>query len=583
LASERAERRLIAILAADVVGYSRLMGADEEGTLAQLAEHRRELIDPRLREHHGRLVKTTGDGLLVEFASAVDAVRCAVEIQRGMDKRNMPVPPERRIEFRVGVNVGDVILDGGDIFGDGVNIAARLQEFADAGGICVSRRVHEDTSGKVDVAFEDAGEPSLKNIERPIRVYRVRMGASPAAAVAELALPGKPSIAVLPFTNMSGDPEQEYFSDGITDDIITALSRLRWFFVIARNSTFVYKGKAVDIKLVGRELGVRYVLEGSVRKSGSRVRITGQLIDALTGKHIWAERYDHELNDIFAVQDEITQSIASAIEPKLVAAEGLRAESRSIEDLSAWDLVARAVSHFWKLTAEESDTAAAMLRQAVQLYPNYAPAHGMLAFALLVAGHQGWSLSDDDRRSAGDLARRATDLDDSDPWGYLALGYLAFTSRKTDEAVRAFRVALDLNPNFAAAHGYVGWALTFDGRSDEAIQHLQQAIRMSPRDPLNGFFLAGIAAAHYLAGRYPEAVEWARKAVQERPGILGGHRILCASLAQAGLIDEARAHMDRLRQLQPGISVAWIEQAVPYTAGPMARFLEGMRKAGLDA
>jgi len=395
-----------------------------------------------------------------------------------------------------------------------------------------------------------------------------------------LPLPDKPSIAVLPFQNMSGDPEQEYFSDGITEDIITALSRLHWFFVIARNSTFAYKGKPEDVKHLGRELGVRYVLEGSVRKSGRRVRITSQLIDATTNNHIWAERYDRELSDIFALQDEITASVTAAIEPKLLAAEGIRAESRSIEDLNAWDLVARAVSHFWKLTAAESATAIAMLRQAVQRYPDYAPAHSILAFALVVSSHLGWTASANYRTSAAKCALRAAELDDQDPWAHVALGYLAFTARRTDEAIDCFRRALDLNPNFAAAHGFIGFALACDGRSEDAIENLQRAIRMSPRDPLNFSFFGGMAA-HYLAGRYVEAVDWARQQVQLRPGSPSGHRILCASLAQAGLIEEARAAMRLLRQVQPDISVAWIKASVPYPDHTMPRFLEGLRKAGL--
>jgi TolB-like protein/Tfp pilus assembly protein PilF len=394
-------------------------------------------------------------------------------------------------------------------------------------------------------------------------------------------LPDKPSIAVLPFTNMSGDPEQEYFSDGITEDIITALSRLRWFFVIARNSTFVYKGQAVNVKQVGRDLGVRYVLEGSVRKSGPRVRITCQLLDGISGNHIWSERYDRELTDIFALQDEITASVTSAIEPKLLAAEGIRSEARSIEDLDAWDLVARALSHFWKLTAADSATAIAILRQAVEHYPNYAPAHSMLAFALFASGYVGWIPPGTERDFAAQLTRRAAELDDSDPWAHLALGYYEFTGRSTDEAIRHFSAALDLNPNFAAAAGSIGFALALDGRSDEAIRHFEQALRMSPRDPFNSFFYVGIAAAHYLAGRYAEAIKWAKQAVQLRPGYIGAHRILCASLAQAGQAEEARTVLQTLRQMHPEISLAWIRQSVPYTAGPMEKFLDGMRKAGL--
>jgi adenylate cyclase len=580
----RMTRKLAAILAADVVGYSRLMGCDEAGTLAALKTHRRELIDAKIAEHQGRIVKTTGDGLLIEFPSVVEAVQCAVEVQSAMQDRNKDVPADRRIEFRVGINLGDIIIDGDDIYGDGVNVAARLEALAEANGVCVSRVVHDQVRDRLDLAFEDLGERRLKNIARPVHVFRIAASGirhqAPSVKL-PLALPDKPSIAVLPFTNMSGDPEQEYFSDGITEDIITALSRLHWFFVIARNSTFAYKGRPVDVKNLGQQLGVRYVLEGSVRKSGRRVRITSQLIDATTNNHIWAERYDRELSDIFALQDEITASVTAAIEPKLLAAEAIRAESRAIEDLNAWDLVARAVSHFWKLTATESATAIAMLRQAVQRYPDYAPAHSILAFALVVSGHLGWTASANNRAFAAECALRAAELDDQDPWAHVALGYLAFTARQTDEAVDCFRRALDLNPNFAAAHGYIGVALAFDGRSEDAIESSQRAIRMSPRDPLNFYFVGAVAAAHYLAGRYAEAVDWARQMVQMRPGSPSGHRMLCVSLGQAGLIEEARAAMRLLRQVQPNISVAWIKASVPYTDRTMPRFLEGLRQAGL--
>jgi TolB-like protein/Tfp pilus assembly protein PilF len=403
----------------------------------------------------------------------------------------------------------------------------------------------------------------------------------PVANAAAPQLPDKPSIAVLPFTNMSGDPEQEYFSDGITEDIISALSRLRWFFVIARNSAFVYKGHAVDVKQVGRDLGVRYVLEGSVRKSGQRVRISAQLIDASSDKHIWAERYDRELTDIFALQDEITTRVTAAIEPKLLAAEGARAQTRSTEDLDAWDMVARALSHYWKLTASENDIAIGILRDTARRYPNYAPAHSMLAFALLGAVHMGWFTSKDDRETATRLAHRAQELDDNDPWAYLALGYLALTARQTDESVRQFRAALDLNSNFAAAHGYLAWALSFDGRSDEAIEHANMAIRMSPRDPLNCIFFTSLAAAHYMNGRYDEAVTEIRQALQQRPSIMVAHRLLCASLAQAGHIGEARVAMQTLRQLQPDLTAAWVKETVPYTDKVMSHYIEGLRKAGV--
>jgi TolB-like protein/Tfp pilus assembly protein PilF len=409
-------------------------------------------------------------------------------------------------------------------------------------------------------------------------------GRAPTKSTADrpaLTLPDKPSIAVLPFSNMSGDPEQDYFADGICEDIITGLSKLRWFFVIARNSSFIYKGKAVDLRHVGLELGVRYVLEGSVRKSGSRVRITAQLIDAETGKHIWAERYDRDLIDIFALQDEITKKVVAVIEPKLLEAEGIRSQHRSPGDLGAWDMLIRANSLFWRLTKDESQAAITLLKQLVERHPLYAPAHSMLAFVLLVSRQGGWHIMEPHVTQAASLAARAVELDDSDPWAHLALGFVAFTRRRTDEAVEEFQRALDLNPNFAAAHGFLGCALAFDARSDQAIDHIEQAIRMSPHDPQNALLNAALAAAHYQAGRYGEAVGIAHKAIQQRFELTNGHRIYVASLAQAGRVDEARAALARLQELHPDNSIAWIERNVPYTPGPMAKFLEGFRKVGL--
>jgi TolB-like protein/Tfp pilus assembly protein PilF len=391
-----------------------------------------------------------------------------------------------------------------------------------------------------------------------------------------------PSVAVLPFVNLSGDTEQEYFSDGITEDIITALSKLRWFLVIARNSTFVYKNIAVDINAIGRELGVRYVLEGSVRKAENRVRISAQLVDVKSSAHLWAQSYDRDLTDIFALQDEITQSVTAAIEPKLVAAEGLRSQLRSPKDLSAWDLVMRALTHYWRMTTHESETAINMLRETVQRYPDYGPAHSLLAFALLVSGHVGWEPESDDYEYAAQLAHRAVELDTEDPWAHLALGYLAFTERQTEESVGKYMRALDLNPNFSTAYGYLGWALVFDGQSEEAIRYFQQALRMSPNDPLKAFFYSGTCVAHYYAHRYDEAIDWGRRAIGERSGFTAAQRILCASLAQAGRIADTQAAMARLRDIQPNISIRWIEQHVPYTPRAMPHFVEGMRKAGLE-
>jgi len=570
------KRKLAAVFSADAAGFSRLMGEDEAATVKTLEAYKQVMLS-LIKQHRGRVIDSPGDNILAEFGSVVDAVQCGVAAQKELQTRNAELPENRRMEFRIGINLGDVIEEGDRIYGDGVNIAARVQSLADGGGICISGTAFDQVENKLVLGFEYLGEQSVKNIVRPVRIYRIAI-ATPAA---HFMTAEKPSIAVLPFTNMSGDPEQEYFSDGITEDIITALSRLRWFFVISRNSTFSYKGKPVDVKKIGRELGVRYILEGSIRKIGNRVRITAQLISTTSGAHLWAERYDRDLTDIFALQDEITQSVTAAIEPKLVEAESLHFQGRSPEDLDAWDLVMRAVSQFWRMTMAESEQAIDILRLAVQRYPNYAPAQSMLAFALLVSDHVGWAPAGKSYRLAADLAHRAAELDDSDPWAHLALGYLAFTARQTEDAVRGFQRALALNPNFAAAYGYLGWAVVFDGRHEEATEYFQQAMRMSAHDPLIAFFYAGMCAAHYFARRFDEAVEWGRKSIQQRLGFIAGQRILCASLAQAGRTEELHAAMARLLDLQPNVSIAWLEEHVPYTPRAIAHYLDGMRKTGL--
>jgi adenylate cyclase len=593
MGEDRVERRLAAILAGDVAGYSRLMSADEEGTLRDLKIHRKELIDPKITEHRGRIVKTTGDGILVEFVSVVDAVRCAVEIQRGMADRNADVPDDKRIQLRIGINVGDIIIDGGDIFGDGVNVAARLETLADPGGILVASVVHDQVRDKLSFGFEDMGEQVVKNITRPVSVHRVQLAEVAPTVAKSVSAPrrldstaDRPSIAVLPFANMSGDPEQEFFADGIAEDIITGLSKLRWFFVIARNSSFTYKGKAVDVKRAARELGVRYILEGSVRKGGNRVRITAQLVDATTGNHIWADRYDGELADVFALQDEITKKVVAAIEPKLLEAEALRSQSRSAEDLDAWETVMQANSLFWRMTETEGAVAIDILNRAVERYPDYAPAHSMLAFMLVLSHHMtltnAISSPGSQLTRAAELGARAAELDDSDPWAHLALGYVAFMQRRTTESVAEFRRALQLNPNFAAAHGYLGWTLAFDEQSDSAITHLEEAMRMSPHDPQNAIFNVGIAIAHYMSGHYDVAIASCRAAFQHRSGMVRGTRIYIASLAEAGRLEEARTALARMKETNPDLSIAWIEQNVPYTPGAMVKFLEGMRKAGLN-
>jgi TolB-like protein len=398
-----------------------------------------------------------------------------------------------------------------------------------------------------------------------------------------LPLPDLPSIAVLPFVNMSGNPDQEHFADGITEDLITGLSRIHWLFVIARNSTFQYKSKCPDIRLVGRELGIRYVLEGSVRRQGKRLRVSAQLVDAVTGGHHWAEKYDRKLGDIFAVQDEITRSVAGAIEPRLLAAEGLRALSRSAAELDAWEHVARAQAHFWRMTLADHEAAAGILERAVEAHPDYAPARSLLGFRLVFAAHMGWVDREHGLATGHRHAVCAIALDDRDPWGQIALGYWAMMERRTEESIAAFRRAVGLNPNSAAAHGYLSHIFAFAGQDREAIEHGEEAIRLSPLDPEMAFFLGGIAVAHFTADRFAEAVRYTTEALRLRPGFQGAQRLRCASLAQAGRIDEARAYLPTVRRDQPQLSIDWIRASVPFqTQQLMERFLEGMHKAGLN-
>jgi len=579
---ERVERKLAAILAADVAGYSRLMGEDEEGTLRGLTAHRRELIDPKIAEHRGRIVKTTGDGALVEFSSAVDAVRCAVEIQHGMLERNAGIPVEKRLAFRIGINVGDIIIQGGDIFGDGVNVAARLEGLAEPGGICVSRTVHDQIGTRFDIAFADLGEQAMKNIAQPVRVFRVALdGAASPAPSPTLPLPDRPSIAVLPFQNMSGDPEQEYFADGMVEDITSGLSRFKWLFVIARNSTFIYKGRPVDIKQVGRELGVRYVLEGSVRKAASRVRITGQLIDAATGAHIWAERYDRAIDDIFAVQDEITISTVAAIEPSLRQAEIERAKRKRPESLDAYDLVLRATPFSDTGMPDGASQAMPFLERALALEPNYALAHGQIALcheilyvragrreenrlAAIRHGHAAISLGPDD----------ATAL----TYGGIAIGLVEHDRALAREA---FEEALALCPWASWAYLWGALIMGWGGEAENAIEWGARGIRLSPFDPWITAALHGMFLGHFLRGRHEEAATAVRRAIRGKPGFSISHMMLAAALVKLGRIDEAKAAAERVLELQPNFSSGAqcaAVGAVPELAAPL---IEALRAAGL--
>jgi len=557
----RVDRRLAAILAADVVGYSRLMGANEEGTLAALKTRRRELADPKIKEHRGRIVKTTGDGLLLVFASVVDAVRCAVELQHEMAERNAGVAPDRRIEFRMGINVGDVIRDGRDIYGDGVNVAARLEALAEPGGICVSRVVRDQVRDKLELLFEDMGEQQVKNIARPVRVHRVVLGESPPVASAQategstkppLAVPDKPSIAVLPFQNMSGDPEQEYFADGMVEEIITALSRIKWLFVIARNSSFTYKGQPVDVTRVGRELGVRYVLEGSVRKGGNQVRITAQLIDAANGAHLWAGRFDGSLENVFELQDKVALSVAGVIEPTVRAAEIRRSSDRPTNDVTAYDLYLRAAAPIQSAGQEKERylQALGLVGQAIERDPHYGTALALAAFCHMALHVAGWS--DDagaDRREGIDLARRALRVAGDDPEVLgLAARVLGYFGEDLAAAIALIDRALELNPGLARGWQWSGWLRLWAGELDLAIGHFETSMRLNPLLGRADLYL-GIGMGHFFAGRIEDAVASLLLSLQEGPAWVPTHRFLASCYAHLGRFDEARETVRRLRTL----------------------------------
>jgi adenylate cyclase len=580
-----ATRRLAAILAADVAGYSRLIGADESSTLQALKAIRVELIDPTIAAHNGRLVKTTGDGLLVEFGSVVDALHCATEVQAGMTERNATVPANKRIEFRIGINVSDIVVEDGDIFGDGVNVAARLEGLAEPGGICVSARVQEDAAGKLDLAFEDLGEQQLKNIARPVRAYRVATGGVSATApeTPALPLPDKPSIAVLSFTNMSTDPDQEFFADGIAEDVITALSRYPSLFVIARNSCFAYKGRAVYVKQVGRELGVRYVLEGSVRKSGNRIRVTAQLVEAENGKHVWAERYDRDLSDIFAVQDEISEAVVIAIAPVIAQAEQQRAMRKPPGSLDAWAAYQRGLWHLGKFACEDNALAEKFFREAVDLDPTFAGGYrglGYAQFQAVMSGFQKRSLPEV-QSSAEALARRAVGLDGADAEARTFLGEMLLYRGDHEGALAEAERALAMSPNLAGGHGWRGAALIFSGRADEGLASVATSIRLDPRDPLLALRLNHLAVGLYLAHQYEAAIEAARRGIRSNPDFPSTYRWVAGALGQLGRLEEAKAALEKAIAVAPASFDAFVRRRVPWhRPEDHAHMLEGLRKAG---
>jgi TolB-like protein/Tfp pilus assembly protein PilF len=578
-------RKLAAILAADVVGYSKLAGSDEERTLARLRALRSDLIDPTIAVHHGRVVKRTGDGSIIEFRSVVDAVRCAIEVQKGMVERNAGLPPERRIEFRVGIHLGDVVEESdGDLMGDGVNIAARLEGICAPNGICLSEDAYRQVKARLDLAVIDLGTQQLKNIAEPVRVYQSSLVEVAAKSAPALTPPDKPSIAVLPFQNMSGDPEQEYFADGIVEDIITALSRFSWLMVIARNSTFTYKHKTLDVKQIGRELGVRYVLEGSVRKAANRVRITGQLIHASTGAHLWADRFDGALEEIFDLQDRVTASAIGAIEPRLRFAEIDRAQTKPTDSLDAYDFYLRALPNFHALTQDGNEQALKLLHQALKLDPGYALAAAMAAWCHGYRRAHGWVFDlKKEAQEALQLAQAALDADSYDAEVLHMSGFtLAYVGGDNETGALLLGRSLSINPNSALAWSASGHIKGWLGEPEVAIEHFTRAIRLSPFDPMLSTFYGGIAMAHFVAKHYASAVEWADKAVRIGPKFQPAYRWLAAGLAKMNATEEARAVIQRAMALDSRVTLTELQKRLPsFSRSLLDDYLDGLRKAGI--
>ena len=584
MAVVEANRRLAVILAADIVGYSRLMALDEDGTVQTLATYQ-EVIAALVAEHAGRIFNLAGDGIMAEFASAVQAVRCAVAIQRMAARRNGDLAEDRRVAFRIGLNLGDVVARGGDLLGDGVNVAARLQALAEPEQICISAAVREQIEGKVAFGCASRGEHSLKHIARPVHVYAVDWALQAPVPVAELRkgalpLPDRPSIAVLPFANMSQDQEQEYFADGLSEDLITALAKYRWFFVIARNSSFGYKGRSVPVQQVGRELGVRYVVEGSTRRSGNRVRVTAQLVEADTGHHLWADHYDRELQDLFALQDEIVGRVVGAIEPGMMRSETQRARRKTALRMDAWDLVFRGQWHFHHITREHHAEARACFRHAIAADPSLAEGYIWLVRCLNGTMFFGWS---DDR--AADLAEEteavgmAMRLSDGDPYALYARAIHCNSVGQAERAIASAQLAIDRSPSFALAHFILGVSRVFAGRAGQAIEPLQRGFRLNPNDPQAFVWMQYVALAHFLLGEHADAAERAAETVAMRPDYHVGYAILACSLAAMGSTAEARRAVDEMLRVQPNPHA--LDDLMARFADPAdpARLRDGLRRA----
>ena len=583
MVDERVKRKLTAILSADVKGYSRLMGEDELSTIETLKRYR-EIMGTLIERFQGRVVDSPGDNVLAEFPSAVDAVECAIDIQKELKQNNAELPENRRMEFRIGVNLGDVIADEERIYGDGVNIVARVESLAEGGGICISGTVYDQVENKLRLEYEYLGAKEVKNITKPVRVYRVLT--EPIDAVCEVGrtfeLPEKPSIAVLPFVNMSGDPDQEYFSDAITEDIITALSRSAMLFVIARNSSFSYRGKSMDIRRVSKELGVRYILEGSVRKSGNRLRVTAQLIDGITGNHVSAEKYDGDLKDIFELQDQITQQVVASIPWQIQFDISEKLNRLDRPDVKTWDLLARGIKLFYEATKESLAAAETLFRRTIVSAPASCDAHWLLAGVLIHQAFMGYASDKKTTSSeAYELAKKAIVLEGRNEYAHWAMGMIDLYRGNHNKAIAEYQRAIELNPNCSLAYGSLGTALNYSGEFDESIRNNEIAIRSDPMDISIAFRFTSIALAHYLAGRYGEAEEWARKAVYRKPNWYMGHTMLAASLAQLNRLKEAKETVDNYLQLFPHARISALKEHPFKNPNDVLRLEEGLRKAGL--
>jgi adenylate cyclase len=591
LPSERVERRLAAVLAVDVAGYSRLMGRDEERTLAQLKTLRKTLVDPAIASHRGRIVKTTGDGMLVEFASAVDAARCAVEVQREVAEQNTGISPELRIEFRIGIHLGDIIIDDNDIFGDGVNIAARLEGIAEPGGVCISDDAYRQIRGKIDIAFEDIGKQALKNIAEPMPAWKIPPAGEAAPAVRsesssvrlqDLALPDKPSIVVLPFDNMSAEPGQDYLADGIVEAITAALSCIRSFFVIARSSAFTYKGRTTNARDIGKELGVAYLLEGSVQKAGNRLRIIVQLIETEGGAHVWSSRFDGAIDEFFDLEDRITEQVAGALQPSIRIAEIERSRRKRPQDLGSYDFTMRALPHVWALEKEESAKALELLEKALAIDPEYPLALSLAGWCHAQRSVYNWV--DDiagSQAMARSLAERAAEMSGDDPVILAVLGAVHTFVHNHGTARVLLERAVTLDPNAAWAWSRLGWLENYADQSQKAIGNFERALRLSPIDPMNFNNYAGIGSAHEVLQEYDEAAAFYRRALEERPNANWIYRNLASVLSGAGRVEEAKQAFAVLKRYYPDLTISKFKQAMVFSPAVLDRMGENLRKLGL--